>query len=135
MNHGLLDRAKYQPVADLAWKYLSETALQPDVTVGYVQPIGDRAIKGQFLGVKNVTNFGTGAFLLAACERVRFEDATVNPDDNKAFKVVVNNNSDIQRQEVVEIEAKEVYSRLGIQGGRQFVVTNALGQQLNIFVD
>ena len=130
MNHGLLDRVKYQPVADLAWKYLSETALQPDGTVGYVQPIGDRAIKGQFLGVKNVTNFGTGAFLLAACERVRFEDATVNPDDNKAFKVVVNNNSDIQRQEVVEIEAKEVYSRLGIQGGRQFVVTNALGQQV-----
>ena len=67
MNHGLLDRVKYQPVADLAWKYLSETALQPDGTVGYVQPIGDRAIKGQFLGVKNVTNFGTGAFLLAAC--------------------------------------------------------------------
>ena len=130
INHGILDRTVYQPVADLAWKYLSETALQPDFTIGYVQPIGERAIKGQLVSPKSVTNFGTGAFLLAACERVRFEDSSVTPADNKAFKLTVSNSSEGQRQQVVEVEASEIYSRLGISGGRQFVVTNAVGQQV-----
>jgi hypothetical protein len=39
--------------------------------VGYVQPIGEKAIPGQVVDQKSVTNFGTGAFLLAACEYYR----------------------------------------------------------------
>ena len=67
INNGYLDAKKYQPVVDKAWKYLATIALQPDGTVGYVQPIGEKAIPGQVVDQKSVTNFGTGAFLLAAC--------------------------------------------------------------------
>lgn len=72
INNGYLPADKYLPVADKAWNYLRYTALQEDGSVGYVQPIGERAIPGQQVGVKSQADFGVGAFLLAACERVRF---------------------------------------------------------------
>lgn len=130
MNNGYLDKATYQPAADKAWNYLSKTALQADGSVGYVQPIGEKAIKGQVLSAKSVTNFGTGAFLLAACEKVRFDDASVRPVDAKSFNVVVRNDADVFRQEVVEIDANTVFAKLGISGGRQFQVINAVGQEI-----
>lgn len=71
VNNGVLDAKRYQPVIDKAWNYLATIALQPDGTVGYVQPIGEKAIPGQVVDQKSVTNFGTGAFLLAACEYYR----------------------------------------------------------------
>ena len=70
INNGILSK-KYQKVVDKAWEYLATIALQPDGTVGYVQPIGEKAIPGQVVNQKSVTNFGTGAFLLAACEYAR----------------------------------------------------------------
>ena len=128
MNHGLLDKAKYQPVTDLAWKYLTTVALQADGSVGYVQPIGEKAIKGQQLTAANTANFGTGAMLLAACEKVRFDDASCAPAaDATPITITVSNPSGMQRQEVVELDAASVFQRLGISGGRQFVVKNALG--------
>lgn len=130
MNNGMLDKATYQPAVDKAWNYLTKTALQADGTVGYVQPIGEKAIKGQTLSAKSVTNFGTGAFLLAACEKVRFDDASVKPADKKAFTVSVRNDSESFRQEVVEIDANAVYAKLSISGGRQFQVINAVGQEV-----
>ena len=130
MNNGLLDRAAYGPVADKAWNYLSTVALQADGSVGYVQPIGEKAVKGQELTAANVTNFGTGAFLLAACEKVRYDDGSVMPADVKQFTVNVSNTLGSFRQEVVEIDAKTVYGKLGISGGRQFQVYNAVGQQV-----
>lgn len=130
VNNGYLDRATYEPVIDKAWKYLTTVALQADGSVGYVQPIGEKAIKGQQLTTKNVTNFGTGAFLLAACEKVRYDDGSVNPADDKAFTVSLTNSEKNYRQEVVEIDAKTVYEKLGISGGRQFRVYNAVGQQV-----
>ncbi len=72
MNNDLLDRSTYEPVAESAWKYLTTVALQPDGKVGYVQPIGEKAIPGQVVDANSTSNFGVGAFLLAACERVRF---------------------------------------------------------------
>ena len=72
INNGLLDGVVYQPVVDKAWKYLSTVALQPDGSVGYVQPIGGSAIPDQVLSVGSTANFGVGAFLLAACERYRY---------------------------------------------------------------
>lgn len=72
MNHGLLDKATYQPVVMKAWDYLTTVALQPDGTVGYVQPIGEKAIPGQVVDANSTSNFGVGAFLLASCEMVRF---------------------------------------------------------------
>ena len=128
INHGLLPREQYVPVMERAWTYLSTVALQPDWTVGYVQPIGEKAIKGQQLSASNTTNFGTGAFLLAACEKARY-DSNLN-DSAIPLTVVVSNPSAIQRQEVVSIDASTVFSRLGIQGGRQFIVRNALDAEV-----
>lgn len=71
INNGFLDAAEYQPVVEKAWSYLSTVALQPDGKVGYVQPIGEKAIPGQVVDANSTSNFGVGAFLLAACERVR----------------------------------------------------------------
>ena len=72
MNNGFLDKATYQPIVERAWKYLTEVALQPDGKVGYVQPIGEKAIPGQVVDANSTSNFGVGAFLLAACEMYRF---------------------------------------------------------------
>lgn len=130
VNNGLLDKTTYSPTIEKAWQYLTAIALQTDGSVGYVQPIGEKAIKGQQLTAKNVTNFGTGAFLLAACERVRYEDQSVKPSDNKSFTVSVTNDLNSFRQEVVEIEAQTVFEKLGISGGRQFKVTNAVGKEV-----
>ena len=72
VNHGYLSKQEFSPVIDRAWRYLTETALQPTGKVGYVQPIGERAIPGQTVDQNSEANFGTGAFLLAACEYARY---------------------------------------------------------------
>ncbi len=76
INNGYLDKATYVPVVMKAWNYLSNVALQSDGSVGYVQPIGEKAIPGQVVDVNSVAPFGTGAFLLAACEMVRYLSAS-----------------------------------------------------------
>ena len=130
MNNGLLDRTVYGAVADNAWKYLSTVALQADGSVGYVQPIGEKAVRGQKLTAANANNFGTGAFLLAACEKVRYDDGSVMPSDARPFTVNVTNTRSTFRQEVVELDANVVFEKLAISGGRQFQVYNAVGQQV-----
>ena len=72
INNGYLQKKEFAPVIARAWKYLTETALQPSGKVGYVQPIGERAIPGQTVDANSEANFGVGAFLLAACEYVRY---------------------------------------------------------------
>lgn len=72
VNNGYLSRKDYAPVIRRAWRYLTTTALQPNGRVGYVQPIGERAIPGQTVDANSQANFGVGAFLLAACEYVRY---------------------------------------------------------------
>ena len=86
VNNGLLCAAEYMPVIDRAWEYLSTKALQKNGRVGYVQPIGERAIPGQVVDANSEADFGVGAFLLAACERVRYleaRDAAQNADDRQ----------------------------------------------------
>lgn len=73
INNGYLDKATYLPAAAKGWSYLSTIALQPNGSIGYVQPIGSAAVPGQIITTTNVTNFGTGAFLLAASELTRLE--------------------------------------------------------------
>lgn len=80
INNGYLNDARYLEAAKKGWKYLSEKALQPDGSVGYVQPIGEKAIPGQVVDVHSTSNFGTGAFLLAACEYVRYLERLHNAD-------------------------------------------------------
>lgn len=72
INNGYLDRSAFLPVAQKGWNFLRKVALQPDGKIGYVQPIGERAIPGQVVDKDSTANFGVGAFLLAACERYRF---------------------------------------------------------------
>jgi rhamnogalacturonyl hydrolase YesR len=72
VNNGYLPKKEFAPVIEKAWRYLMETALQEDGKVGYVQPIGERAIPGQKVDANSQANFGVGAFLLAACEYVRY---------------------------------------------------------------
>lgn len=72
VNNGYLSSKEYGPVIEKAWKYLAGTALQKSGKVGYVQPIGDRAIPGQKIDAGSEANFGVGAFLLAACEYARY---------------------------------------------------------------
>ena len=45
-------------------------------------------------------------------------------------KIVVNNDEKVQRQEVVEVCAKQLYQKMGISYGSPVIVKNALGQQV-----
>ena len=72
INNGLLATEEFLPVVQRSWHYLTTTALQSDGRIGYVQPIGEKAIPGQVVDSNSTANFGVGAFLLAACEYVRF---------------------------------------------------------------
>ena len=66
--------------------------------------------------------------LLAACEKVRYDDSTLVAP--RQMTVEVKNPSGIQRQEVVELSAADIFKRLGISGGCQFVVKNAIGNEI-----
>lgn len=72
MNNGYLDKEGYWPTVQKAWAYLAKTAMQPDGKIGYVQPIGERAIPGQVVNKDSTAGFGVGAFLLAATEMYKF---------------------------------------------------------------
>ena len=74
INNGLLPRDRYLPAAQRGWRYLTTVALQPDGKLGYVQPIGDRAIPGQVVDQNSTSHFGVGAFLLAGAEMARLLD-------------------------------------------------------------
>jgi Uncharacterized protein conserved in bacteria len=80
VNNGYLTDPKYLEAAKKGWNYLQNTALQKDGSVGYVQPIGEKAIPGQVVDKNSTSNFGTGAFLLAACEYVRNLEKEENAD-------------------------------------------------------
>lgn len=72
INNGYLKEKTYFPAALKGWDYLAKTALQTNGKVGYVQPIGEKAIPGQVVDANSTSNFGVGAFLLANCEMYRF---------------------------------------------------------------
>jgi rhamnogalacturonyl hydrolase YesR len=72
VNNYFLDKDDYAPTIDKAWEYLTTVALQPSGRVGYVQPIGEKAIPGQVVNADSQSDFGVGAFLLAACEMARY---------------------------------------------------------------
>ncbi|WEK33578.1 MAG: glycoside hydrolase family 88 protein [Candidatus Pseudobacter hemicellulosilyticus] len=72
INNNVLDAKTYMPVVAKSWNYLSQTAVQPSGKIGYVQPIGERAIPGQVVDQQSTANFGVGAVLLAAAEMLRY---------------------------------------------------------------
>lgn len=131
VNHGYLDKAQYAPVIEKAWNYLSAKALQADGSIGYVQPIGEKPDPTKIVDARSQAPFGTGAWLLAACERVRYLDGTASQQplqgaprtaDSKSMTVTVSNPTAHDRCDVVELSADAVFSALGIAGGRQFLV-------------
>lgn len=71
MNNGLLSQDEYLETVNKAWGYLTREALQEDGTVGYVQPIGERATQHD-VAATTTADFGVGAFLLAASEMAKF---------------------------------------------------------------
>ncbi|MBB5352117.1 rhamnogalacturonyl hydrolase YesR [Haloferula luteola] len=75
LRHGVLDAATYEPVAMKAWDFLMETSLQENGAVGYIQPIGEKAIPGQVVDAASTADFGVGAFLMAAAEMARYAEA------------------------------------------------------------
>ena len=141
VNHGLLERDKFVPVIEKAWNYLTTTALQKDGSVGFVQPIGEKPDPTKTVDARSQANFGVGAFLLAACEHLRYEDGSVccdniatngttNETANGTATVTIKNDSPEFRQQVVEVEAAPLFQKLGIQGGRQFIVFDEGGLEV-----
>lgn len=51
--------------------------------MGYVQPIGERAIPGQTVDAQSTANFGVGAFLLAAAEAYRYAASEDQPQSSE----------------------------------------------------
>ena len=123
VNNGYLPKKAFEPAIEKAWNYLATIALQSDGKVGYVQPIGERAIPGQTVDANSEANFGVGAFLLAACEYFRYLQA------GKAV-VTFTNESQLQRQEVVEVDYQAVCDKLGIGTEAPVVIENAAGQEV-----
>jgi rhamnogalacturonyl hydrolase YesR len=83
INHGVLDRATILPAALKAWQWLNETAVQssPNGLLGYVQRVGDQpecSAANPLPGALDTSDFGVGAFLLAASEMFKLasDDAT-----------------------------------------------------------
>jgi len=72
INNGILSDEEYGETVERAWHYLSTIALQPDGTVGYIQPIGEKADPNQTLSANSYYDFGVGADLLAAAEMSRY---------------------------------------------------------------
>ena len=70
----------------------------------------------------------SSATILAACEKVRYDDSTLVAP--RSLTVEVKNPSGVQRQQVVELSAADIFKRLGISGGRQFVVKDAIGNEI-----
>lgn len=75
INNNILDNDTYAPVVQRGWEYLTKTALQSDGKIGYVQPIGEKAIPGQIIDINSTADFGVGAFLLAAAEMVKYANS------------------------------------------------------------
>ncbi len=128
INNGFLSEADYMPTVSKAWTYLTQTALQADGRVGYVQPIGDRAIPGQTINQNSQADFGVGAFLLAGCEYYRWLTAKAG---GKQVAITIGNAGKLARHEVVEIDAAAVAKALGLAEGKPFLVKNAAGQELD----
>jgi len=130
VNNGILSKEKYQATIDRAWSYLVDVALQNDGSIGYVQPIGERAIPGQIVDRNSTANFGTGAFLLAACEYYRKVSAQTLAVTDKRLKVTIENNQDLMRWQLVELSADDVFGKLGVAKGKTVRVLNARGQEV-----
>lgn len=86
INNGILSKDTYLPTAINAWNYLQNIAVQPDFSIGYVQPIGENASPNTTVKASSTANFGVGAFLLAAAETSRYLDKQSSKKKRKLKK-------------------------------------------------
>ncbi|HCT79660.1 MAG TPA: glycosyl hydrolase family 88 [Micromonosporaceae bacterium] len=68
---GLLDSATYLPIIAKAWNGMVATAVHPNGFLGYVQGVGQRPSDSQPVTYNTTSDFGVGAFLMAASEVAR----------------------------------------------------------------
>jgi unsaturated rhamnogalacturonyl hydrolase len=68
LNNGILDRATYWPVAQKAWKALSD-CVHPDGMLGYVQQIGASPAQ---VNENSTIIYGPGAFLLTGTQLYKY---------------------------------------------------------------
>lgn len=92
IRNGILDEVTYGQTLQRAWQYLTDIALQPNGTVGYIQPIGENASPNTTVKATDYHDFGVGAYLMAAAEmsrlavgeadlpRLRLADVTIGDD-------------------------------------------------------
>ena len=143
VNHGYLDKNKFGPVIEKAWNYLWNKALQPDYSIGYVQPIGEKPDPTKTVNEKSQAPFGTGAWLLAACERVRYLDGSAKGKDvkpgqpaisgispQKCVMKIVKNPTDMERQDVIELDGKSIFAKLEMPVCCHLVITD--GDQVEV---
>jgi rhamnogalacturonyl hydrolase YesR len=65
---GVISRATYLPVVARAWNGMVATAVHADGFLGYVQNVGEDPGSSQPVTFDTTSDFGVGAFLLAAAE-------------------------------------------------------------------
>ncbi|MCC8018855.1 MAG: glycoside hydrolase family 88 protein [Rikenellaceae bacterium] len=74
VNHGILDRATYEPVIYKAWNGMVNDCLHPDGFLGYIQGTGKEPAEAQPVTYDREPDFddyALGAFLCAGCEVYR----------------------------------------------------------------
>jgi len=74
VNHGVLNKKRYEPVAVKAWNALVKDAVHPNGFLGHVQGTGKQPSDSQptsYDRVPNFEDFGLGCFLLAGSEVYR----------------------------------------------------------------
>lgn len=86
INNGILSKDTYLATAIKAWNYLQDIAVQPDFSIGYVQPIGENASPNTTVKASSTANFGVGAFLLAAAETSRYLDGKAHAKKKRKSK-------------------------------------------------
>ena len=71
IQNGILKAKVYRPICDKAWNALDKESVHPDGFLGYIQGTGKQPSDSQpvtYTSVPDFEDFGTGCFLLGACE-------------------------------------------------------------------
>ncbi len=92
---GLLTSADYGATLAQAADYLLHTAYQADGTVGYIQPIGEKADPNQTLSAASYYDFGVGAYLMAAAALSRIAPDTPYTEPLRLSKAEVTGSHEV----------------------------------------
>ena len=71
IQNGILKAKVYRPICDKAWNALDKESVHADGFLGYIQGTGKQPSDSQpvtYTSVPDFEDFGTGCFLLGACE-------------------------------------------------------------------